>query len=276
MKRFELRVWGAELAGLVGRRALLRICGLILLIAFGSQSSGFAQEGVAVAGDVADESEETDSDNSGDWEFILAPYGYLPWVDVTSLGGTDINLDLGEILEALKMTIMVDMEVRKGRWGFSTDLIYVNLEGALDGRVFKTIDLKEWIVMPRLSYRILEGDWGHFDVFGGARYTDIEMNLSATLFGDPRTVVGEFHVWDYMGGVRGSNRINDDWSFGYYGELGAGDSDLIGQAAVELTRHLKSNLDMYFQFRYVYYDWGNVPLDNENVYGPQIGMRMRF
>ena len=28
----------------------------------------------------------------------------LPWVDVTSLTGSDINLDLGQILEALEMT----------------------------------------------------------------------------------------------------------------------------------------------------------------------------
>ena len=61
------------------------------------------------------------------------------------------------------------------------------------------------------------------------------------------------------------------------GEVGAGDSDLIVQAQIEFNRSISSNAEMYYAFRYVYYDFASgFPLADETAYGPEMGMKIQF
>ena len=264
------------------QKTIVRVLSLVLLGAFGALSAGtgVAQESAplvsesdaAVSADLLGADPESDQ-----WEFEFEIYGLMPWVDLELPTGMDVILDLGEILEALEMTAMFSTELRKGRWGVSADVIYIDVDLKFGEGPLDDLEIKEWIIMPRVSYRLAEGDWGYFDLQGGVRYTGVDLDLNAKIAGHPLEVSGLINVWDYTGGVRGSYKISDKWRLGYYGEIGAGDSNLIGQAYAEFDYRVRDNVEWYFGFRYVYYQFGKgVPLENEQVYGPQSGLRIRF
>ena len=217
------------------------------------------------------------SPRTDSWEFSLSPYGYLPWVDLTTAGGTDVNLGLDDILDSLKMTAQFQVEARKGRWGLSTDVIYVNLDFDINGSLLRNLELKEWVVMPRVNFRAWEGDWGFFDFQAGARYTNIDVQLNAQILGSTLSESGSAEIWDTSVGFRGNYNLSERWYVHHYAEIGAGDSDLIAQLYCDLTYRWRENADLFLGFRYVYYDFADdFALSDETVYGPQMGARIRF
>ncbi|HEU4778535.1 MAG TPA: hypothetical protein VFS58_01500, partial [Steroidobacteraceae bacterium] len=63
-------------------------------------------------------------DNSGEWQFSAKVYGWFPDIggrtEFPAGGGGTIDVDIGTILDHLKMTVQGAFEVRKGRWGAFT------------------------------------------------------------------------------------------------------------------------------------------------------------
>ncbi|MGI9242302.1 MAG: hypothetical protein ACR2RV_16000, partial [Verrucomicrobiales bacterium] len=219
------------------------------------------------------------------WEFLFTGYGVLPWVDMRLSGGTEINLDPGNIWDALNMTAQFEVELRKGKWGVSADVIYVDINFNPDIDAIRNIRFKEWIIMPRLNYRAWEGTWGFLDLQAGLRSTSVQMTVEGDipsiragsilpggpgLKGDSFSKSGYAAIWDASFGVRGQYNLSDRFFLDYYGELGAGDSDLIAQAFAAVGYRLNNNADMFFGFRYVYWDFATgVPLEDETAYGPE-------
>lgn len=226
------------------------------------------------------------------WEFHFTGYGLLPWVDLTLSGGTGISLDPGNVWDALNMTAQFEAEVRKGKWGISADVIYVDLGFNPDVKVISDVRLKEWVIMPRLSYRLIDGPSGFLDLQAGLRSTSVDITVTGdrpsiaagtVLPGGPGLKGGAFsksgfaQIWDGSVGIRGSYNINDRWFLNYQGEVGAGDSDFIAQAFAAVGYHINSNADMFFGFRYLYYDFASgVPLEDETAYGPEVGLKIHF
>jgi hypothetical protein len=48
-----------------------------------------------------------ESEATGGWDLSLEPYVWMPSFDMTTAGGTDINIDFSDILEALNWMTMV-------------------------------------------------------------------------------------------------------------------------------------------------------------------------
>ena len=226
------------------------------------------------------------------WELYFTGYGVLPWVDLNLAGGTAINLDPGNVWDALNMTAQFEAEVRKGKWGLSADVIYVDLGFSPDIDVISDIRVKEWIIMPRINYRAWEGDWGFLDLQAGLRSTSVDITVTGHrptiaagtvlpfgpgLKGDSFSKSGSAQIWHASFGVRGRVNLSDRWFVNYYGELGGGDSDLIAQAFGAIGYQINSNADLFFGFRYVYWDFASgVPLEDETAYGPEMGLKIRF
>lgn len=210
------------------------------------------------------------------WEFSFTPYGWMPWVELETAGGTEIDLTLGDILDNLNMTAMFEMAVRKGKWEISADVLYVDLGIGLDGRILRKLDISEWLITPRVSYRAWEGDWGFCDIQAGVRYTWVDLQVSGAALGFPIVEGGSAEIWDATIGVRGRYNLNENWYLGYYVEAGAGDSDFIGQFYCDIGYRFKS-AEVFFGFRYLSYDFGSgAPLKDETVYGPLLGATFRF
>ncbi len=128
------------------------------------------------------------------WEFSLTAYGWLTGLDgtvgVDSLA-TDVDAPFfNEILDDLKMAAALNFEARTGKWGFILDGFYADLGagGSLPGTVYKSasLDLKQFIGQATVAYRVYESPKGFVDVFAGARYNGMWVDIGAVV--DPAGV----------------------------------------------------------------------------------------
>ncbi len=122
-------------------------------------------------------------DESGEWEFIIAPYVLFAGMDGESgigrAGSVPVSADFKDILDNLEFAGMIHLEANNGKWGGMMDLVVVNLGSEKEIRpsgIFKA-EVEELILETFLSYRL--GSKTRFvDVFAGIRYWDIDVDLS--------------------------------------------------------------------------------------------------
>lgn len=210
------------------------------------------------------------------WEFDFTLKGWGPAVDLTTPGGVDVDISLGDIFDALNMTAQFEFELRRGKWALTADAIYVDLDFELDGRILRDLQVEEWIVTPKLSYRAWEGDWGWFDFQAGFRYTWADVQVRAAALGFPIVESGSGEIWDACVGFRGRYNLNECWFIDYYAEAGTGDSDFVGELFGSVGYRLES-MELFAGFRYITYDFSNgAPLKDETAYGPILGLRFKF
>jgi hypothetical protein len=113
------------------------------------------------------------------WHFDIGVPGWLPGVygdmgvhDVS----TGVSVDFDQILKHIKGAASFSAEVRKGRWGFYADILYLGANEGLysDGLLSKVnIDLSQYLVDSEVFYRILDGPRGSLDLRAGGRYMNI-------------------------------------------------------------------------------------------------------
>lgn len=66
------------------------------------------------------------------WKFQAAIYGWFPAISGSSAypvqgGGANIEVGMGDVLDALKFTFQGSFEARKGRWRLWSDVVYADL-----------------------------------------------------------------------------------------------------------------------------------------------------
>ena len=134
------------------------------------------------------------------WQFAASVYGYLPAISGTAyfpvapIGGS-FTLNQSDLIDHLKMTFMGAFDAHRGRWGFFTDVLYLDIgrrntnihdftiggTGIPAGTTSDvSIDMKSWIVNAVGEYRVLGQGDGALDVIAGARYLYLKERLSGT------------------------------------------------------------------------------------------------
>ena len=73
--------------------------------------------------------------DDGDWEFGASINGWFPDISgepafSTGPGSGDFTIDIGTMLDNLKMTFQGSFTARKGRWGLFSDVVYMNLSSS--------------------------------------------------------------------------------------------------------------------------------------------------
>jgi hypothetical protein len=206
-------------------------------------------------------------------QWQAAVYGWLPSISGTSRypennGGSNVDVSMGDVLDALKMTFMGNLSVRKGQWGLWTDLVYADfghtktsfrdfnvggqpLPGGVTAKV--TLDLKNWIWTTAGTYRFASTPDYNADLLFGARMLDMSTTLGWSLTGNvgqlpiSRDGRGESSLtnWDAIIGAKGAVSFGDDrrWFMPYYADIGTGESKLTWQL----------NLGVGYKF-----DWGSL------------------
>ena len=201
------------------------------------------------------------ADTQGDWEFGAAIYGWFPDISGKTTfappgGDGDFTVGVGDILDNLQFTFQGSFDARKGRWGFLTDVIYMDLgktqSGIRDGSIGDielpievegslTFDMKSWIWTAAGYYRLVDQQNSSFDLLAGLRYIDVDQALSWRFSGEVgqlplpgrngSTSVGGSN-WDAIIGLRGHFALGQEsgWFIPYYADVGTGDSDLTWQA----------------------------------------------
>jgi hypothetical protein len=211
------------------------------------------------------------------WEFAFIINGWLPWVEITTARGREVDIGLDDIVDAVDMFAEFGVEARKGKWALTADVLYGKVTFRPSGPIIDRIDLKEWIVTPKISYRVAEGDWGHLNVTGGVRYTNLKVDvLGNRIFGGVFDENASGVLWDGLVGINGEYNISERWYMPFTVDVGAGDSDFVSDLDAGIGYRFKY-ADVILAFRYAYYDFGSsAPLQDETIYGPILKARFTF
>lgn len=143
----------------------------------------------ATAGEVQPpEMKETKPSLSEPWEFLIKPYGWTLGIDgdIGVKGITaPVDVSFSDLLPHLDWAAMLALEVRKGRWGVMADGLFAQLSDVADasGQLYYNSNFKiqEGLAEAALAYRMVDNKYGFLDVFAGARYTYLELDVTASI-----------------------------------------------------------------------------------------------
>lgn len=122
------------------------------------------------------------------WEFVIEPYVWAMGLNgktgVNGLPPLDVNFNSVQILQHLDWALMGRGEIRKGRWGVLADGYYAALSGSgeVEGILYKsgTLQLQQGLASLSLAYRIIDDRRGFLDLYAGARYNYMGMQMALT------------------------------------------------------------------------------------------------
>ena len=250
------------------------------------------------------------------WQFELTPYVWLPTIsgnlnyDIPAGGdGGAPRIDVGptDWLELLNGAFLLRGEVRKNRFFFFIDLVYLGLESDSDKVVSvfpgsgdllpidaslnldTATDLDGFTTTLAGGFTLHSDEGSSTDLFAGARFFGIDTKTSWNLSADIElpgggnvlsrqgSIESDLESWDAIVGIKGQQRIgNGKWSLPYYLDVGTGDSDLTWQAIAGAS-YAYGWGDLIISYRHFEYDGGPQGLMEEFSFsGPVIGGRFSF
>lgn len=241
-----------------------------------------------------------------DWQVSATVYGWFPDIGgqtrFPSVGAGTIDVDIGTILDHLKMTFQGLVEVRKGRWGALADIVYLDVGEAnsqtrnvgiggvplpVSVTAAMDFDLKSTFLTLAGTYRVTDNSGATFDMLLGARLASFDQTLDWEFSGNfgpvtPPPLTGtraaSVDQWDAIIGARGHVSLGSEqrWRVPYHFDVGAGDSDLTWQAMVGLAYAFGWG-DLALAWRYLDYDLkSDGPIEDMNFNGPAIGATFRW
>jgi opacity protein-like surface antigen len=232
------------------------------------------------------------------WQFEFTPYlfgiglnGSVGIDDVTA----DVDFTTDELLKHLTNAFMGTFEARKGWWLLDVDAIYTKLKdentGAWQGpggigSATGTLEAKlsDQIYQLTLGYRAIDART-KLDVFGAARYTQLDTTLSLTvttgglLPGGSTSISEGVSWWDPVIGVRVIVPIAEHWSLLGYGDIGGSSSgsDRTYQLIAGVNWQLSETFAAKFGYRYLYQDYQqNNFVWDMTLQGYYLGLGIRF
>jgi hypothetical protein len=218
--------------------------------------------------------EESISDE--DWKFAAELYFWGASIGGKSASGSDVDIDLDDILDSLEFAFMGSAGVRKGKWSLGADLIYLNAENsaAIAPGVNANVELTNWVITPLVGYNLVDTGKSRFDIVGGARYLYMKADLRVDALGARAEDSGS--NWDAIIGARGAVDLAEKWYLFGYLDIGTGESDLTWQAFGGVGYRFKW-FDLVAAYRYLSWDFDdNQVLDDLYLHGPGVGIRFAF
>jgi hypothetical protein len=241
------------------------------------------------------------------WQFGVSIYGWFPNISgqtafTHSGSSNEFEIDIDNILDNLEFTLMGTFDVRRGRWGLLTDVIYMDVGGSGTGTREATIgrralpvnatanvdlDLKSWIWTLGGYFRALDRSGMTLDVVAGARYLDVEQRVNWNVTGNVGSIPVPDRVgaatagltnWDAVIGARGRFAFgaHKAWFVPYYFDVGAGDSDFTWQGIAGLGYAFHWG-EIEAVWRYLYYDLpSGKSIADMSFSGPAIGATFRW
>jgi len=216
------------------------------------------------------------AEETNQWTFDVSLYGLAASMsgNVTVKGiSSDVDVGFDKVWEHLQFGAMGSARVGYGRWGLSTEVIYMDLEG-VKGPF--TVTAQQWLVQPALEYSVCQ----YFGVYAGTRYNNIALDLNGPLGKNPS---GTHEWWDPIVGGLVSLPIWKSISLhvkGDIGGFGAG-SDLTWQAYPYLNWQISKLASVQAGYRLLYTDYETGSGLNRFKYdmltsGPQVGFTLHF
>jgi hypothetical protein len=239
------------------------------------------------------------------WRFQASIYGWFPGISgqtavPVQTGGVNLDVSMGDVIDALKFAFMGSFEARQGQWGLWTDLVYADFGASRSGSRDFTIggrpenvsanlqlDIKSWIWTFAGLYGLAETPQYTADLLFGARYIDMSNRLGWTFNGDISGLplpgrsgsgTADLTNWDAIVGLKGRAYLGGDrrWFVPYYADVGTGQS--------KLTWQLNAGVGYQFDWgalvaswRYLDYDFkSSAKVQDLSFSGPVIGAVFNF
>jgi hypothetical protein len=185
----------------------------------------------------------------------------------------DVDVSFSDLLDSLEMGGMGSVRAARGRWAFTTEVIYMGLGGSA-GPVH--VDVDEWVFEPSASFRVSD----RFESIVGVRYT----NMSAEIRGPfGRNPSGTVDWWDPIIGGRVMLPMGEAWMFNLRGDIGGFGvgSDFAWQFFPYASWQFGERSSMQVGYRWLDVDYDEGSGSSEFKYdvvtqGPQLGVTFRF
>ncbi|MCU0919659.1 MAG: hypothetical protein MUF16_04885 [Burkholderiaceae bacterium] len=266
------------------------------------RAASWAALAIAAAAPVAAQAQAT----SDDWRFQAAIYGWFPGISGNTAvpvqtGGANIDVSMGDVIDALKFAFMGSFEARKGQWGLWTDLVYADFGASKSGSRDFTLgggrpvgvsadlqlDIKSWIWTVAGLYGLAETPQYTADLLFGARYIDMTNELGWTFNGDISGLplpgrsgsgTADLTNWDGIVGLKGRAYLGDDrrWFVPYYADIGTGQSKLTWQVNAGVGYQFDWGA-VVASWRYLDYDFkSSAKVQDLSFSGPLIGVVFKF
>ena len=216
------------------------------------------------------------------WQQEVTIYGWLAGVSADTRlpgGAGDSSVDVGDIIDDLKMAFMGSYAARYDKWSFILDATYADLGSSgspdqLPG-VTVNVDMKSLLVNTGVGYNIVNFEKALLDVVAGVRYMDLEVDIGMNVLRDHEGSRSKGFV-DGIIGLRGAYTINEKWYLPYYADIGTGDSKLTYQLFAGAGYRYDWG-DIKFGYRYIGYDMDDDAIvENLNLSGAIVGATIKF
>jgi opacity protein-like surface antigen len=230
-------------------------------------------------------------DTEDKWHFATVPHLWAAGIDGDfTLSGinADLNIGFDQIAEHLEGGLMTYLELRKRKFGFYANPLYMKLTGDADVRTGGDADFEQqlWIVEFGGFYNL--GVWGGekpvaLDVIAGGRYWNnhIEADFTGPIIGS----VGHASTEDFIDplvGLRANQHFAEKFSWSIRGDIGGfgvsdSSSDFSWQAMGLLGYDLSKKFSLWAGYRALALEKedGNREYDLI-LHGPIIGLEIRF
>ena len=241
--------------------------------------------------------QDQDGSNGGDWEYRLSPlflWGMGISGDAT-IGDATAPLDLGfsDIWDNLEVVFTLHFEASKDKWTIFGEFQYVDLgpEVTLSlGPADAVADIGFKNTMFELggAYAFRETHNTRWELLGGLRYTDQDIDVKGTITFDPPVNEQTLNMkggdnWTHaIVGTRFFGTMSDNWTFIARTDVGYGGSDNKAfNAAAMFDYRFKNWGSVFFGYRYLNYDYDNEKVDDTYAFdayqsGPLAGLTIHW
>ncbi len=231
------------------------------------------------------------TEESSGWEHKVAIYGWLPTFEGTlrySLPDGGEQESDGGVIDELDGVFMGAYELRKDKFSFLADVIYLGMSGgetiAEDigrGKLATTVaeEFDAWLISLYGGYNVIDTGSATLDIIAGMRYFSLDVEASISFPDNPLPTIPlspSFEVYDALIGVKGHFDINENWYVPYIFDIGAGDTDLTWQAQASIGYRFGWG-DVLATYRYLHYEKDDLRLvEDFDLYGPKVGVVFHF
>ncbi len=204
--------------------------------------------------------------SDGGWRFQLSPYfwaaGVSGSVQIRSLPALKVDASFSDVMDKFDIGLLGRFEGRKGRFGFATDMLYLNLGAPIaEGQPLLSIleaqiDVRQFIGDGVGFYRVArdtnDPERAYLDVLAGVRYFHMRSQID-TIAGD---TVGSSVSWlDAIGGLRGRVPLGSKAALLARGDIGSFGSNFSYNVEGGLALSVSKRWSLGAGYRYLHEDY---------------------
>lgn len=201
--------------------------------------------------------------NDDDWEISLAPYLFLSNISGNATVGPvsgSIDLSFSDLLKNLEIGGMLHADVRKGRFGLMTDVIYGKLAAATDLSQGANLSAEvEFLIFEAMGFYRLSNAKGKTDIFAGIRYWyfDVDTNFILNLATLTNSATADWV--DPVIGIRTNQPLSKKWFVILRADVGGFgiSSDFSWHVEGGVGRKLGATSSVFLGYKYLKTEYSN-------------------